>query len=334
MTGVGAAPAWADRARRPAGSGAGRRRAGVVVVALGLLAAVVVPLAAGRTIPGTPQAVPVPGPPVAGNCVGQQFNISGFMVVPQPGKYSYPEMTAGECNRSHYGEVVAMIARPTTPTVQIDLGGGFSVSDDNMDFCFKAAGGFLGLRTSTDEQLLFGYWSLTAFPPVVPMKPTARQRAAGQHWLACVSYLSKPVAVVDSPAVPYVGTLRAARTTGVGRDYLGSCPTVGWNRPDSTDCRQPHHGEIFGTGSASKDVARTSVMASCAKLVGYITERPDLVGNGQLIINMEAEDSSGKVRTGPTIPMDSSLQCGVLTTGDRLLKGSLLAIGTNPIPWA
>jgi len=165
--------------------------------------------------------------------------------------------------------------------------------------------------------------------------PTARQQAAGAKWLACVTYLVDQPLIGERSIVHYQGTLRDAVSTGVGRDYLGSCPTeADWNRASSFSCARPHDGEIFGYSGSTQDVARATLISSCAKLAEQTTKNPDLLADGRLIVSVQATDDEGQPIKGATIPKGSTAQCGVVATGDQLLQGSLIAIGTDPIPWA
>ncbi|MGI8415427.1 MAG: hypothetical protein ACR2P2_04315 [Nakamurella sp.] len=313
-----------------------RRGVGLLVVVLGLLAAVVVPNAIGRTTPGVALAVPVPGPPSTGDCVGQKFDPAWDMIDADPSKYRYPELALGDCSQGHYGEVVSVIARPTKPKVVVDPGGGTSIDDNNIGTCYKTTANFLGLVDSAGKPaFLFGYWSYAIVPGVVPLKPTDRQQAAGAQWLACTVYLVNQPDVDGGSLIRYQGSLRDAVSTGIGRDNLSHCPTeADWNQATSFSCTKRHHGEIFGIGGLSQDVARATLTLSCTKLVEQVTKNPDLVRDGRLIVDVQVTDMNGNTLNGATIPKGSTLQCGVVTTGGRMLHGSLIAIGTKPIPWA
>jgi len=313
-----------------------RRAVGLLVVVLGLLAAVILPNAMGRTIPGVALAVPVPGPPSAGECVGEKFDLAWNMVGADPSKYRYPELVLGDCGQAHYGEVVSVIAKPTKAKVVANPGGGVFIDDTNMIACIEATARFLGLDDSAGKPaLLFGYWSLATFAPVVALTPTIRQRAAGAQWLACATYLVNQPDVEGGSLIGYEGSLRDAVSTGMGRDYLSHCPTeADWNQATSVSCTKPHHGEIFGTGGLSQDVARATLTSSCTKLVERVTKNSVLVRDGRLIVDVQVTDRNGRTFKGATIPQGSTVHCGVVAAGGRMLRGSLVAIGTEPIPWA
>lgn len=66
---------------------------------------------------------------------------------------------------------------------------------------------------------------------------------------------------------------------------------------------------MFGSGGLDNDVSRATLTASCAALVAQVTKKSDLALDGRLVVTVQA-------------------------TGGRLLRGSMIAIGANPIPWA
>ncbi len=313
-----------------------RRAAGLLVVVVGLLAAVVVPAVGGRGIPGVAQPVPVPGPPAIGACVGLPFDTTFDRFGADSTDDRYPELGLGECDQAHVGEVVSVIAQPLPTKVTGTPDGGSDVEDRNSTACYLATGSFLGTLDPAGKAgpALFGYWGWVASPGSVPLMPTARQQAAGAKWLACVTYLVDQPLIGGESLVHYQGTLRDALSTGVGRDYLGYCPTeADWNRASSFSCARPHHGEVFGYTSVSQEVARTTLTASCAKLVERVTKNPDLVRDNQFVVSIQA-NLTGQAITGATIPSGSTVQCGVLANDGRMVQGSLIAIGTDPIPWA
>lgn len=312
-----------------------RRGVGLLVILLGLLAAVVVPNAVGGTVRGVAMPVPLPGPPAENDCVGPEFDLGWDVIGVDPSEYRYPELTVGDCGRPHSGEVVSVIARPTRAQVTVEPGSGFSIDDQNMVACSQSAGRFVGQADSAGETAFrFDYWWSTIFTRVVPMTPSVRQQAAGQHWLTCVTYVVSQSEVTGPALVRYEGTLRDAVSTGFGRDYLGYCPTeTDWNQMTSISCSEPHHGEVFGQGGLSHDVPRATLTASCAKLIAAVTHNPNVVRDGRLIVSVQVTDMNDETVTGARIIRGSNLQCGVVATGGRMLKGSMIAIGTGPIPW-
>ena len=313
------------------------RAAGLIIVVLALMAAVVIiPTVAGRTVPGVAQATPVPGPPVVGECIAGRFDLSWDMPGTDPAKYRYPELALNQCSQAHYGEVVSVIAAPITPKFDVDPGGAsMSIDDENIFTCSQAAWSFFSSAPPGNAaSILYGYWSIGLATSVVPMTPTVRQRAAGEHWLACATYLTDESVSGGTTLIQYQGTLRSALSTGAGRDYLGHCPTESdWNQMTSSACRRPHHGETFGVGGLLSSTSRATLTASCAKLVAQITKNATLTRDGRLTVDVQATDSTGNTVNGSNIPARATAQCGVSTTGGRLLNGSLIAIGSAPIPW-
>ncbi len=61
---------------------------------------------------------------------------------------------------------------------------------------------------------------------------------------------------------------------------------------------------------------------------------PDPTAAGALSIQIHVEDGSSAAITTPQVPAHAGLACGIATTGERKLRGSLLALGRQPIPWA
>lgn len=311
-----------------------RRRIGLLLVAVVFLVAVAVPIAAGRPIAGVAQSAPVPQAPTVGQCVGQKFDAGWNVIGGDASKYVYPGLVVGDCGRAHYAEVVAVIRQPTTPKVSVEANV-YSVDDKNLDTCFEAARIYQqGDAAPATPTPLFGYWVLTGDVSAVPLAPTTRQRTAGQHWLACVTYLPDvSTENLESP-VAYQGSLRGSRSTGVGRDYLGDCPDqVDWNNMSFSGCSYPHHGEVFGSDALPATTSRAALTASCARLVAEVTRNADLARDGHLSVSVQATNSNGETVVGPTVPAASSIQCGVVTVGARVLTGSLIAIATAPIPW-
>jgi len=93
--------------------------------------------------------------------------------------------------------------------------------------------------------------------------------------------------------------------------------------------------EMLGTGdSGDHPVTRTQVELSCQQLVRQLTAMADPTAAGALSIQINVQDNSSTVITTAQVPAHSNLACGVTTTGNRKLRGSLIALGRQPIPWA
>lgn len=314
-----------------------RRVVGLLVVVLGLLTAVVVPNSIGRGIAGVAQPVPVPEPPSVGACVGREFDVTWNWDIDDSAAHQYPELGLVDCDRAHVGEVVSVIARPIPTKVTTTPDGGTSIDDKNSETCYYDAAPFLGLPDASGKTppRSFGYWWLSVNAGAVPLAPSARQRAAGAQWLACATYLVNDREMSGGTLVPYHGSLRDAVSTGAERDYLGFCPAeIDWNLGASSNCTKPHRGEIFGFGSLTHDVARTTLVSSCAKLVAQVTKNVNLIRDGRLVVTVQATDNEGQTIQDATIRTESTVQCGVVGAGGLMMKGSLIAIGSDPIPWS
>ena len=81
-------------------------------------------------------------------------------------------------------------------------------------------------------------------------------------------------------------------------------------------------------------MTRIQIERTCQQLVRQLTAMPDPTAAGALSIQIDIENHTLTPVTTPQVPAHASLACGVTTTGNRKLRGSLLALGRQPIPWA
>ena len=81
-------------------------------------------------------------------------------------------------------------------------------------------------------------------------------------------------------------------------------------------------------------VTRAQVEASCQQLDRKLTAMPDPTAAGALSTRINVTDNNGRAITTAQIPAHLNLACGVSPTDHRKLRGSLLALGRQPIPWA
>jgi len=156
-----------------------------------------------------------------------------------------------------------------------------------------------------------------------------------------VGGVAQPISEQSAAAPRYGNSLRKAVHTGRYRDQLGSCiQTVNWDG-ELVSCSQPCQLQPASrTGSdglrrqRKSLVTRDQVELSCRQLVRQLTAMIDPTAAGSLSIQIDAEDNSGAAIRSSQVPAHSHLLCGVTTTGNRPLRGSLLALGRQPIPWA
>lgn len=325
-----------------------RRSTGLLLIGLVLFSAAVIPNSSSRAVTGTAQAAPVPGPPAVGDCVTDPidpgWNHPGVPPVAPgitTGTYTYPEVGIRQCQSSRYGEITALIGNPVRALFTPTSGGPTSstaVADSNLDTCQAAAFHYVGIATTGKKvaPLVAGWYPQLLISTAVST-PSIRQEAAGQHWLACIVYLlgrydSRPVADQER----YDRSIRGALFTGQERDRTGMCvpgDDLSGGASGLVRCGNDHRGEIFGLGSTDDHpMARSELQRSCRRVVARLTNIPDIAAAG-LTVQMVPTDTDQVAVDGAVIPAHTNLGCGVTTVGHRILTGSLLDIGSRPIPW-
>ena len=323
-----------------------RRSVALAVLASVLFIAVLAPRVTGRVVSGLPQATAVPGQPSIGDCITGPVEPSwseSFAQLSEPGTtattYSYPMMNVKSCTGSRFGEVVSVIANPAKPVVIPD-GASSSTTDANLDSCTAAAQSYAGLavptRDSTPTAIEWG--QPNSGLGVAASSPSVRQKAAGQHWLACVVFILAPggTAAQLRAQQRYDQSLRAALINGHERDRLGACfpgedldsSAVGANGA----CGAAHRSELLAVAAINTPISRATLENSCREQVRRITHLPgDTPG---VTARMQANDMDGHLVDAAQIPANSPLSCGVVvTSSQRHLTGSLLAWGAGPLPW-
>ena len=318
------------------------RQRGLVVIGVAVVLVAVVAGLRPHLVTGSAQAVPVPGPPAVGDCVldplgpPAEFNVIAASGGTVP---VYPAQQIRPCTGTRYGEIAAVIPAPKPTVVKLGETGGRYLDDPNQDSCFPAVMQYVGMTT----QPILRFWQTFLQITIALSRPFPRQQAAGQRWAACIVTLSPSdpspaTATAPAQAGPrYGSSIRDALHTGRQRDQLSNCsPALDWVGDLAIDgCRQPHALEILAFGdSGDHPVARVQIEVTCRQLVRHLTAMPDPTAAGALSIQIHVEDSSSIAITTPQVPAHSYLACGITTTGSRKLRGSLLALGRQPVPWA
>lgn len=324
------------------------RRLGLLLIFLVLLVAAVAPNFSTRTVTGTAQAAPVEGPPAIGDCATDPINpdwnnlgVKSATAGTTVSTYAYPTVGISRCQGARYGEITALIPRPTKPLVTMTnslSGNGTDVTDSNMDTCQLAGYRYVGITlTGGQPTPLLAGWSPLLVIGAAASTPSVRQQAAGQHWLACIVYLTastEPPPVVDQER--YDTSIRNALFTGQERDRVGLCVAAADLNEGETGqigCATDHQSEIFGLGSTgNRPAARADLQASCRQVVARLTNIDKITAAG-LTVSMLATDMTQAPITSDSIPANTALTCGVSTAHHRILSGSLLALGSQPIPW-
>ena len=311
-----------------------RQRAGLIVISVVLLSVGVIAGHRTHLVAGSAQAAPVPQPPTVGDCVVDPIPVGVVLTTGSGGTVpSYPAQQVQPCTGLRYGDVAAVIPSPAPTVATPGSAGSTSLTDPNMDSCLPSAQRFLGIGTATPA---FGYWFPSLGTALSLAGPSARQRAAGQHWAACVVAPS----FTDGSGVPtsrrYGSSIHHALHTGVLRDQLGNCASsLDWLGGRVGDCARPHLLEQLAYGtSGARPVDRSQVASTCRQMVGRLTGMPDLTAGGALVVLIYAQDDKLTAINSAQIPPNANLACGIASTGTQILGGSLIALGRQPVPWA
>ena len=313
-----------------------QQRVGLIVICSAvLLVAVITGLRPDR-VTGVAQATPVAGPPAVGDCVMDPLpkpelgattpvlaNSGGTVPV-------YPAQQMQPCTGLRYGEITAVIATPKPTLVTGDDTNGRFLNDPNEASCSEPAQQYLGITTQP-AQGSFWQGRILQFN-IALSRPSTRQEAAGQRWAACIVTL--PASDQASAPPLYIGSLRDAVHTGRYRDQLGDCiSNFDWDG-GLISCAQLHILEVMGWGdSGDHPVTGEQVESSCQQLVHQLTAMPDPTAGGALSIQIGVREGNRIAIHPSQVAAHSAISCGV-TTGNRELRGSLLGLGRQPIPWA
>ncbi len=310
-----------------------RRAVGLTVLALALLAALVVPGFASRSVAGRATTVPVPAPPQVGDCVLDPIGpavsdaTNNTWVLPSP-RY-------GRCDVSHTAEVIEVAAN--VPTVTTDPNTGQPVMttqfDPVMGMCGRTLAGYIGMDGVTSRGGFEGWFpSFMVTTSVIGPRPW--QRADGQHWAACVVLAADEHGLT----VPTTTVVRGALPTGTIGAQFGLCQSVVGNVSSVVPCGEPHSTEWFGNASwAAGDADPGITAAGCRRLVAAATLIPAATIDRSLTIRVKVEytnRSGDVVEHGATADEIKWTQasCEATATNGRSLEGSLLGLGTRPIP--
>lgn len=286
---------------------------------------------------GAAQGVPVPGPPVVGDCVLDPLpGLQPRTPVSQGGTVpNYPAQQIRPCSRTRYGEITSVIATPRRTVVGGTTDNRY-LEDPNLDSCYSSAQRYLGVSATP----VYRFWTAAVLSTFSLSKPSIRQQAAGQRWAACIVAPPTnhcPIGCSRRPALRQLGPGRAAHRPGTR-------PTRHLHRhPCRLEQRFQHRLRAAarpGTAGLRRQrrpagnphPARGDVSTSGPP--AHRDTRPHRRWRPIQSIQTHAEDASATPITTAQIPPHSYLACGVATTGSRKLRGSLLALGRRPIPWA
>ncbi len=279
-----------------------RRSAGLLFLAVALLAAVAVPRIAVPRIGGIAEIAPsAPGPPSAGDCL---LKPAGWRGDEQP---LYPPVATGTCPGPRFGEVVSVIPASKIQDGSRSATGG-SITDPNMQACRNDAAHYLGITTTNDQFPLGGGWSpFPASNQILVAGPNAQQQAAGQHWLACIEYIDP-----EGPGAPRPGdyrrTAKNAFSTSFPPAAFATClRTATMAQFEVVDCHQPHQRRnCFGMAFGPATTSMLTLTNTCNTLVSQYARIPPAAVAAQLVVIVSAFDTNGKK---PSPPDAGTSQC-------------------------
>lgn len=284
-----------------------RRLTGLVALLAAALLVIGVAAANRPSVGGSGAALPPGPPPPVGACVTEPFpgtDVGGPGIGP-----SRSALAVGGCDGPHHGEVI----------VVLDLTG--AVTMGGTDECASSpdAFTFVGVDFRAVDT-----WVAAPDVHLVSITPDSRQLAAGQRWVACAIGTR-----AGSP--PYTGSLRDVYGTGDPPPALGSC-----TRDDQpltagrVACSAPHAAELFARyrpRDSTPDDA--TLLRSCATLIADVTGVADLGAVAGLRVTISRE-----APLAPDTGRGGLIGCAVVADDGRALTGSLLSLGSAPLPWA
>ncbi len=299
-----------------------RRVAGVLLLVIALVCALAVPNLVGRQVAGAAVGEVIAGPPAVGTCVSALSaagpdEIDDVKVDDAVPSRSLPVATAAPCSGQVIGEVISV---STTNTSQVST---LQEYDEAHPDCRSQVETYLGTTATT--ALVGVQWSKSIYVDAVTVGPDEHDRTAGRTWSACV------MSAVGQE-YPTPGTLKASWATGTLPAAFGLCwadQVVQHGIP--TACTTPHSTQQL----AYADVLRPSVsdnsmisvadpahvLAGCRQAAASIMKVQDPTFGGRLAV---------KVVTDP--PGAPFVQCTVSATGGKALTGSLIGLGSKPLP--
>lgn len=303
-----------------------RRVAGLLLLVVALVAALVVPNIAGKQVRGAALAEVISAPPAVGSCIGA---IAPTTSAPGPSNSpnadgagsarALPVATVVPCRGAVIGEIISVT--PTSTSTVSTLG----EYDAANPSCRSKVEGYLGTLATTEIRGV--QWSKSIYVNAVSVGPDAHDRAAGRTWTACV------LSAVNQ-TYPATTSLKSSWTADTLPSVFGLCWAAAVvQRGTPTACTSPHTTQQLGYGLvASASDSGTSivsaadpdqVVAGCRQLAATVMKVTDPTRGGALSIKVVSARSGAPY-----------VQCAVAVVGSRKLNGSLIGLGTRALPLA
>lgn len=306
-----------------------RRRWGLGLLVIAVLAAVGAPRVGVIRVAGTASAPALLAPGRVGECLVE--DPAELQRSDVRGADGYSGATTGPCGAPHFGEVVAMAADGRAfPRSAID-----TLPQPDLGYCEARSEAYLGLVRRTpggtpgQADVGFGVWFPVQSGSVVLIGPTAQQQRLGSRWVGCALY---------SPSGSYTGTVRDGLDDGLLNDLFAKCR----NDIDAIatiSCALGHRVELFGTATLSgSQIDQQSLSTSCAQMVRAVTGMPDPTAGNRLVsvALMFHLDVNGIRFTGPPSSVDppaASAVCAVrVVSPDVELHHTLVGLGQSAVP--
>lgn len=288
----------------------GRRGVGAVVLLLAVLSVVVVPqVLRSGLLDGRASRAPFPEPPAIGTCIA---DAPAYLVIP-----------VVPCSEPHLWEVTErwLAEDPQRSTAR------------DPETCRQ-----IGVVYSGLVERAYGDWTLLVGLDTTRFRAPRPNRVGRTGWTVCVAGATH--------GQPLSRTLLgAALNPGSLPDQLGVCwADDGRGGLLSASCLEPHPWQILATatvaaeftevdgagGSQHKPSSITTASPSCPDLAATLMQTDDPSRGGALTFVQEQWYSGAADPAAGT----TTVACIAKVSGYRLLAGSLIGVGDDPLPWA
>lgn len=292
-----------------------QRVAGVAMLMTVALCVVIVPGALGKPVSGLATVASVPEAPGYGDCISRpidqaqrvDFTLGAGIPI------TMPSAMFGPCTGWIYGEVASVYV--TAPGQQSTL----SEHLRGVDHCAQDGHDYLGVPVALNNSAVHGdtrvNWEPEIGLAVVAVGPTARERAGGRSWAACL--------VEPAVAAPYRGTARSSLVNhGLPWD-LHTC-WVGAPQEPLISCKDTHGSQLIGTSvvPVASPLTASDLQRSCTDFASAMLGATDPTAKGSLVL-LGVRD--------PSMPVD--LTCSLTATGARSLTASVISLGDKSPPF-
>jgi hypothetical protein len=309
--------------------GVDRRWWGVIVVAAVLVAAFVVPNLPARRVAGVPIGLEVAGPPASGDCVTTMDDPWAHFADPAPQideVFDFPTAAFGSCSGPVVGEVVSVSssADPAPRITATDYLSQFSpCAIDAITYTGSIPPVVAGQAGRPSiiwaPQIRFQYTTVG---------PDRVQRAAGQHWSACV------IGSMDD--VPFTGRLKNVLTDGTLPPEFGSClSSADAASAREVPCDQPHATEILGSSSTGPvPIDAADAQQACEVFAGRALRTADPTRGGAIqILTLTYGEQGQTIVQSDAGPLGNTyLECRAVASGGAMFNRSLIGVADGPLP--